>query len=134
MKKLLILLLLLCVQPALANGGFEDSLADVMTWVVLIVMPIGFLYLFWIAHIYPEKVAEKNNHPQLKAIKVMCLLSLFVGGLLWPIALIWASYNYDKPDDEDNPETALANKDAMAPEDVKDPSPQEVESSTQNKV
>lgn len=26
----------------------------------------------------------------------MCLLSLIFGGLLWPIALIWANYDYKK--------------------------------------
>lgn len=69
-------------------------MANFMSWVVLIIMPLGGIYLFWMAHIYPEKVAERNNHPQLEAIKTMCLLSLFVGGLLWPVALIWANYNY----------------------------------------
>ncbi len=94
MKKILLPTLLLLMQPAFASGDLENSIADFMTWVVLILLPIGGIYLFWTAHIYPEKVAEKKNHPQLEAIKVMCLLSLFVGGLLWPFALIWASYNY----------------------------------------
>lgn len=100
MRRILIILLLLVIQPAFASSDFENNLADIMSWVVLIVMPVGGIYLFWQAHIYPEKVAEKNNHPQLKAIKTMCLLSLFVGGLLWPFALIWANYNYPKDQDE----------------------------------
>jgi hypothetical protein len=45
-------------------------------------------------HIMPEKVAEKRKHPQAKAIQCLCLLSLFFGGLLWPIAWLWA---YSKP-------------------------------------
>ena len=103
MKKIILLSFLLFVSPLFASGGFEDNMANFMSWVVLIVMPIGGIYLFWMAHIYPEKVAEKNNHPQLEAIKTMCLLSLFVGGLLWPFALIWANYNYsDKKKEVDN--------------------------------
>ena len=94
MKKIMLLSFLLFVSPLFASGGFEDSMANFMSWVVLIIMPLGGIYLFWMAHIYPEKVAERNNHPQLEAIKTMCLLSLFVGGLLWPVALIWANYNY----------------------------------------
>ena len=102
MKKIVLLAVLLFVSPLCASGGFEDSMANFMSWVVLIVLPLGGIYLFWMAHIYPEKVAEKNNHPQLEAIKTMCLLSLFVGGLLWPVALIWANYNYgDKKKDMD---------------------------------
>jgi Protein of unknown function (DUF3302) len=45
-------------------------------------------------HVLPEKIAEKNHHPQAKAIQVLCLLSLFFGGMLWPLAWLWA---YSKP-------------------------------------
>jgi hypothetical protein len=42
----------------------------------------------------PEKIAEKRHHPQSKAIQTLCLLSLFFGGLFWPLAWLWA---YSKP-------------------------------------
>ena len=45
-------------------------------------------------HILPEKIAHKRHHPQFEAIRTLCLLSLVFGGLLWPIAWIWA---YSKP-------------------------------------
>ncbi|MBL8224142.1 MAG: DUF3302 domain-containing protein [Chromatiales bacterium] len=69
-------------------------MADVMAWVVLIVAPVLALGLFWLVHILPEKIAEKKHHPQAKAIQVLCLLSLAFGGLLWPLAWLWA---YTKP-------------------------------------
>lgn len=95
MKKYSILLFLFSFNIIFAsNGGFEDTIADFMSWVVLIILPIGGIYLFWKAHIYPEIVAERNNHPQLQAIKSLCLLSLFFGGLLWPFAMVWATYKY----------------------------------------
>ena len=50
--------------------------------------------MFWLVHILPEKIAENRKHPQAKAIQVLCLLSLFFGGMLWPIAWLWA---YSKP-------------------------------------
>ncbi|TAK03000.1 MAG: DUF3302 domain-containing protein [Candidatus Manganitrophaceae bacterium] len=77
---------------AAESGGhaFEDTLADILTWVVLIVAPIVLIGLFLILHILPEKVAERRRHPQLAAIKTLCLLSLFFGGLLWPLAWLWA--------------------------------------------
>jgi len=50
--------------------------------------------VFWLVHILPEKVAEKRMHPQAKAIQCLCLLSLVFGGLLWPLAWLWA---YSKP-------------------------------------
>jgi hypothetical protein len=47
-----------------------------------------------VIHILPEKIAEKKHHPQTKAIQCLCLLSLVFGGLLWPLAWLWA---YTKP-------------------------------------
>jgi len=71
-----------------------DTAADVLAVIVLVMVPIGGIYLFWMVHILPEKVAEKRHHPQKDAIKTLCLLSLLFGGLLWPIAWLWA---YSKP-------------------------------------
>jgi hypothetical protein len=65
-----------------------------MSWVVLVVAPTVAIAVFWLVHILPEKVAEKRQHPQAPAIQVLCLLSLFFGGLLWPLAWLWA---YSKP-------------------------------------
>ena len=61
---------------------------------IIIVLPIGGVVLFWLVHILPEKAAEKRHHPQKDAIQVLCLLSLVFGGLLWPLAWLWA---YSKP-------------------------------------
>jgi hypothetical protein len=76
------------------KGEALDKAADVITWVVLIVAPIIAIAVFWIVHILPEKIAEERKHPQAKAIQTLCLLSLVFGGLLWPIAWLWA---YSKP-------------------------------------
>jgi len=61
---------------------------------ILFALPIGGIWLFWLIHILPEKVAEKRHHPQKDAIKTLCLLSLLFGGMLWPFAWLWA---YTKP-------------------------------------
>lgn len=71
-----------------------DSVASGLAIFVLILTPIGGIVLFWLVHILPEKVAEKRQHPQKDAIKVLCLLSLAFGGMLWPLAWLWA---YSKP-------------------------------------
>lgn len=92
---LCILIVCLAPQSAQAHGGeTEDKIADVMSWVALILAPIIGISLFLMVHILPEKIAEKKNHPQAQAIKTLCLLSLFFGGLLWPLAWLWA---YSKP-------------------------------------
>ena len=83
------------VEPCLAaSGEFADKAATFLAVFIIIVMPIGGVVLFWLVHILPEKAAEKRHHPQKDAIQVLCLLSLVFGGLLWPLAWLWA---YSKP-------------------------------------
>jgi hypothetical protein len=81
-------------EASMFQGEALDKAADVLSWIVMVVVPIGGLWLFWLIHILPEKIAEEKGHPQAQAIKVLCLLSLVFGGLLWPIAWLWA---YTKP-------------------------------------
>jgi hypothetical protein len=81
-------------HASLFQGETLDKIADVMTWVVLVVAPIVGIVVFLLIHILPEKIAEKKQHPQAKAIQCLCLLSLAFGGLLWPLAWLWA---YTKP-------------------------------------
>ena len=76
------------------SGEFVDTMADYIAVFVLVFVPGLLIYLFWMVHILPEKIAERRGHPQADAIKTLCLLSLVFGGLLWPIAWLWA---YSKP-------------------------------------
>ena len=69
-------------------------MAEVLSWAVLVIVPIVGIGVFWLVHILPEKIAEKKQHPQAKAIQCLCLMSLVFGGLLWPLAWLWA---YSKP-------------------------------------
>jgi CBS domain containing-hemolysin-like protein len=81
-------------QASIFKGEALDKAADVLTVVILIFVPLLAITVFWLVHILPEKVAEQREHPQKEVIKVICLLSLVFGGLLWPIAWIMA---YSKP-------------------------------------
>ena len=81
-------------HASLFEGETLDKIADVLTWVVLVIAPIVGITVFLLIHILPEKIAEKREHPQTKAIQCLCLLSLIFGGLLWPLAWLWA---YTKP-------------------------------------
>jgi hypothetical protein len=90
---------LLLALPGAARASFLsgealDTAANVLSWIVLVVVPIGAIVLFWLVHVLPEKIAHKRHHPQQDAIKTLCMLSLFFGGLLWPFAWLWA---YTKP-------------------------------------
>jgi CBS domain containing-hemolysin-like protein len=81
-------------HASIFQGEALDTLADVLSWAVLVIVPIVGIAAFWLVHILPEKIAEKKQHPQAKAIQTLCLLSLVFGGLLWPLAWLWA---YSKP-------------------------------------
>jgi hypothetical protein len=77
-------------EASLFSGEALDKVADIMAIVVLIVVPVVVIVVFWLVHVLPERFAEQRHHPQAAAIQVLCLLSLVFGGLLWPIAWLWA--------------------------------------------
>ena len=86
-------------HPSLAYASLlspeaEDAVAGYIAIFALLFVPILLIVLFWMVHVLPEKIAHKRHHPQLEAIKTLCLLSLVFGGLLWPLAWLWA---YTKP-------------------------------------
>jgi hypothetical protein len=99
--------------PPIAHASFlppemMDTAAMGLAWFIICFVPIGAIVLFWMVHVLPEKIAHKRHHPQRDAIQTLCLLSLVFGGLLWPIAWLWAytkpigyrgAYGTDKHDD-----------------------------------
>jgi len=102
------LLLPLSAHASLLPPHLEEKLADILGIAVLFIVPVLAIAVFWIVHVLPEKIAEKKQHPQKHAIHTLCLLSLVFGGLLWPIAWLWAytkpvgykvAYGTDKHDD-----------------------------------
>jgi len=96
-KATALLILLLAPVPAFASflsGETLDTAADWLALFILFLVPIAGIVLFWLVHILPEKIAENRHHPQKDAIKTLCLLSLVFGGMLWPIAWLWA---YSRP-------------------------------------
>jgi hypothetical protein len=96
------------VRASFLSGETLDKAADVLAIVVLIIVPVVAIVVFWLVHVLPERFAEKRHHPQTAAITALCLLSLVFGGLLWPIAWLWAftrpvgyklAYGTDKHED-----------------------------------
>src|SRR3954463_16605361 len=103
--------LFLAALPARASflsGETLDTFADILALVVLFLVPVVVIVLFWLVHVLPEKIAERRHHPQVAGITTLCLLSLVFGGLLWPLAWLWAftkpvayrvAYGTDKGDE-----------------------------------
>ena len=81
-------------HASLMSPEMEDTVANYIAIFALFFVPIVLIVLFWMVHVLPEKIAHKRHHPQFEAIRTLCLLSLAFGGLLWPLAWLWA---YTKP-------------------------------------
>lgn len=84
----------LAARASFLSGDALDAAANVLAWIIIVFVPLVAITLFWIVHVLPEKIAEKRHHPQKDSIHVLCLLSLFFGGMLWPFAWLWA---YTRP-------------------------------------
>lgn len=104
-----------------------DTAAMGLAWFVICFVPIGGIVLFWMVHVLPEKIAHKRHHPQRDAIQVLCLLSLVFGGLLWPLAWLWAytrpvgyklAYGTDKHDDYFHEQAGKVGAGTLADEDL----------------
>lgn len=81
-------------HASLFHGETLDAVANGVSWVAIVLVPLIGITVFWLVHILPEKIAHNKGHPQTRAIQCLCLLSLCFGGLLWPLAWLWA---YTKP-------------------------------------
>jgi len=84
----------LAAHASFLSGEALDTAANILSWFVLIAMPFVAIGAFLYVHVLPEVIAEKRQHPHKDSIKVLCILSLFFGGLLWPFAWLWA---YTRP-------------------------------------
>ena len=117
----------LAAHASFLSGDALDTAANALSWFILVLVPVAAIGGFLFVHVLPEKIAEKRQHPHKDSIKVLCILSLFFGGLLWPFAWLWAYtkpvgyraiYGSEKHDDYylEMGEEALAGK--LPPEDV----------------
>ena len=77
-------------QASFLSGDTLDTVAMYAAWFIILVVPVVGIVLFLAVHVLPEKIAEHRHHPQQGAIKTLCFLSLVFGGMLWPLAWLWA--------------------------------------------
>jgi Protein of unknown function (DUF3302) len=69
-----------------SSFGALDAFAFVVFAVLILVAVIIVVTLGKL----PGQLAQKWNHPQASAINAMSWIGIATGGLLWPIAFIWA--------------------------------------------
>lgn len=66
------------------------TVLDYVAWGVLIVILAAAVVLMLFLGALPGRIAESRNHPSAEAVRVAGWVGLFLGGVLWPLALIWA--------------------------------------------
>lgn len=65
----------------------------------------------------PGQLAHKWNHPQAGAINAMSWIGIATGGLLWPVAFIWAfttPYGSKSPVENESQPSGAAKSDVAA--------------------
>ena len=63
---------------------------DYIAFAVFALLFVAALVIIVIVGKMPGQIARKRGHPQADAITAAGWLGVATGGLLWPIALIWA--------------------------------------------
>ena len=63
---------------------------DIFAIIVLLILLIAVLGLWLVLAMLPGKIAKDRNHPQAEAINIGGWLGALLGGVFWPIFLIWA--------------------------------------------
>jgi Protein of unknown function (DUF3302) len=87
--------------------GVLDAFAFVVFAVLIAVVVIAIVSLGQL----PGRLARKWGHPQASAVNVAGWIGVATGGLLWPLALIWAFITPSGP-------AASRTKDAPEPDSV----------------
>ena len=73
------------------------SVLDLFAWIVLIVLVASTVFVVVFLAILPGMIAKRRNHPWAQAVTVAGWVTLFLGFVLWPVALIWAYVDVPAP-------------------------------------
>jgi len=63
---------------------------DIFALIVLLVLLFTAVAIWVALAMLPGKIAARRNHPQAEAINIGGWLGAILGGIFWPIFLIWA--------------------------------------------
>lgn len=68
--------------------------ATVFAWFVLTLIFATIVAAIVAIGSLPKKIAMKRNHPQVDAVNAASWIGLALGGIGWPLAFVWAFYDY----------------------------------------
>ncbi|MFA9476002.1 MAG: DUF3302 domain-containing protein [Filomicrobium sp.] len=63
---------------------------DIFAIIVLLILLFAALGIWVALAMLPGKIAKNRGHPQAEAINIGGWLGALLGGVLWPVFLIWA--------------------------------------------
>jgi hypothetical protein len=63
---------------------------EIFSLIVLVILVIFVIGVIIALAIWPGRIARARNHPFADAINVAGWVSILAGGVLWPLALVWA--------------------------------------------
>jgi hypothetical protein len=66
------------------------DILDIIAFAVFGILLIAAVVIVVTLGSLPGQIAHKRGHPQAAAVTVAGWLGLLTGGILWPLALIWA--------------------------------------------
>lgn len=66
---------------------------DIFAIIVLLILLITAVAIWVALAMLPGKIAARRNHPQAEAINIGGWLGAILGGIFWPVFLIWAFMN-----------------------------------------
>ena len=73
------------------------SFLDLFAWLVLIILAASTIAVIVIMAMLPGMIAKQRKHPWSHAVTVAGWVTLLLGFVLWPVALIWAYVDVPAP-------------------------------------
>ena len=63
---------------------------DIFAIIILLILLFAVVSIWVALAMLPGKIAARRSHPQAEAINIGGWLGAILGGVIWPIFLIWA--------------------------------------------
>jgi hypothetical protein len=79
---------------------------DIFAFIVIAVLFLTVTAIIVALGSLPGWIARKRNHPQAAAVNIASWLGIATGGILWPLALIWAFVVPSAPNQSPSDQTA----------------------------
>lgn len=68
------------------------TILDIFALIVLTILLLTIVGVIVFLAILPGKVAARRDHPQTDAVRMAGWIGILAGGILWPLAFVWAFY------------------------------------------